>query len=136
MAFQASLTELAQLKLKADIYKQLYDEKATALKQQLKDKGESLAADPETGLSLTLRDQGTRNFIIDNVRKILGEAAKECIEESVASAKFDKIVKEQQITEEQLKKCYTKTPRPSLCWDGLEAFKEALVKKTQETQNG
>lgn len=130
-----SLKELAILKLKADLYEKLYDEKVKEIKKELSGASEDSILDDENSLKIKINTSYTRKFSPDGVRAVFGERANLCIVESVDTSKFDTLAKSSNkyvISEAEQKKCFTSTPRESLTWDGLDTFKAKLAAEAVE----
>ena len=131
-----NLTPLAIIKIKIELYTQQYEEQARELKQKILDGTHII--DSEHGLELEVRDTGQRDFSVVGVKRLLGAQAVLCIEEKVNPAKFDALTKKGgkfMITDDQQKECFQRIPRPSLCWIGLDAFKNNL-QRALEKKNG
>lgn len=123
------LKELAAIKLKLDAYAQLYKEKSDALKKEML-AGKLTEMTCEV-LTVKLQSSSRREFSLEGVREALGEKAALCIEESVNPKKFDILTKKKDkflIEEEKLSKCYTTSTTHSLVWDGLDVFKDRVLK--------
>ena len=140
MPTQRDLTELAQLKIKLDLYKEQYDEKIAAIKKDLEKEGSLV--DPGGILALEVKKVHRRDFSVRGVKEALGNyLAPKCIVESVDVKQFDALTKQKgksTLTEEQLKKCFTTTESSSVNWVGLDVYKGTLVRKLidKENQNG
>lgn len=126
-----NLRDLAILKLKYDLYKQLYEEKADELKIRLETVPGKTIYDKENGLTITITDQPRRQFNVQGVKDTLGKIATLCTEEKISAKDFDALIKKESITltKEQQYKCYTTDHVPSLTWDGLKSFAQSLKDK-------
>jgi len=123
-----NLKELAAIKIKADLYTKLYKEQADQIKEEMKKENKETIT--EGDLTITLQTVNKREFNVEGVRQALGDNAKNCIEETVSSKKFDILTKKKDkylINEELLIKCYTTTETHSLVWDGLDIYKSKLA---------
>lgn len=131
MSMQLELRELANIKIKLDIIGQLYDEKSEVIKKRLIAEKQSSAVDPNGTLMVNLVPSTRRKFSIKGVREVLGERAVICIEETINIKKFDSITrqgKEYVIDKAQQAKCFTTDTINSLTWDGLDVYRNDLIK--------
>jgi len=124
------LKELAKLKIKLDLCKELYEKKIEVIKAKMKIG--DIIKDPDGLLSIILSPNPRRKFNITGVKETFGEKAFICIIETVDAAKFDGLAKTKNkyiITEEQQHKCFTiDESNTTLRWDGLDAYRYCLKK--------
>jgi len=126
------LKELAKVKLKADTFGKLYDDKIKELKKRVSEENIGVITDPDNILKLNFNDSGRRMFSIEGVRKILGDKASICIEEKIIPDKFDSIAKINELTEDQKKTCFIKGGEVSASWDGLDIYKRVLLESAKK----
>lgn len=129
MNLQIDLKELAKIKLKADLYKELYESERDKFTKKMTDSKENEIADPDGILKLNLVPSNKKEFSIEKTKKLLGDKAGACIKEVVDSKTFMSAVKNLQIPEKNYQQCYTVNTTHSVTWDGLDVYKAELEKK-------
>ena len=133
MPVQKDLKELAQFKIKLDLYKEQYEEKVAVIKKELEKEGSFV--DPDGILGLEIKKTHRRDFSVEGVKATLGDLASKCVVESVDIKQFDALTKQKgksTLTEAQLKKCFTTTESGSISWIGLDVYKGILMQKANK----
>jgi hypothetical protein len=132
-----NLKELALIKIKRDLYDQLWEQKKKELMTEMNTKNETTATDPDGILKIDLTQSGKREFSIKGVREVFGEKSKICIVEKVDTKKFDALAKDGKkyiINEEEQKKCFSVDSTQSLNWSGLDVYQAQLTKVAENAK--
>jgi hypothetical protein len=132
MKIKRDLSKLAMLKIKMEVYTDLYDKILASMKEEAKKESADQIEDTDNGLVINLVTNDRRVFDVDGVREVLGDKAEVCIYESVDAKKFDVVIKNRRmeylISEEQQRKCFSiKQQNPSARWEGFEAYQAKLT---------
>lgn len=134
MSQQINLKEIAKVKLKADLYKELYESMRDELKAKMEEAKIKEISDPDGVLKINLVPSIKKEFSIQKVRAVLGDKAVVCIKESVDAKAFMSTVKNLELNEKVYKTCYSEDTSHSITWDGLDVYKSELEKKITNSE--